>query len=201
MAKRGFTLIEVLVAMVIMSIGLLAILRMTAVYIQANTNNLRMGKATSLAQDKMEQLRSYAVSDRVDRLSVFDFDYLVSTSANFTTVLDPATNSNISVNGLLSGPTGTQVTTPWGTVYEVLYDDGTHGDIASGDGIYSGTDTQNLLVSGNQLTVTRVWTVEPVTPAGYSLPEYALLTVTSSWIDNGGTNHQIELMSCVNRRQ
>lgn len=196
MSRRGFTLIEVMVSMVIMSVGLLAVLKMAYVYVASNTRNLERGQASVRAQDKMEQLRSYAVSDRVDKFSVFDFDYVVSTSPTFTTVLSPP-STDIPIPGLLSGPAGSPVTTPWGTVYEVLYDDGTHGDTNAGDGTYTNSDVGYGQAG---LQVNRVYSVKPY-PVGSTRPTYAILTVTSTWTDKSGDTSSIELKSVINRRQ
>ena len=203
MGKRGFTLVEVMISMVILSVGLLAVLKMAYVYTQGNSYNLEMGKASSVAQDKMETLRSYATSDRVDKYSVFDFDYITSTEKNFTTVWDPVANAGIAVHGLLSGSNGGSVPIiPWGTKYEVLYDDGTNGDMTGGDKIYTGSDTVNLMAvaTAAPLLVNRRWTVEPY-PHNVAKPDYANLEVDVYWTDRSGKDHQIVLKSVINRRQ
>lgn len=197
--KSGFTLIEVMVAMVIMSVGLLAVLKMAYVYVQTNTQNLQRGQSSVRTQDKMEQLRSYAVSDRVDKFSVFDFDYLVSTNPAFTTVWDPSTSTDIAVPGLLSGSAGgTPVTTSWGVTYEVLNDSGNNGDASASDGTYSGSDTQ--VDAATSQTIQRLFTVTPF-PAGAARPSYATIEVTTSWTDKAGIHHDVHLKSVVNRRQ
>ena len=53
---RGFTLIELLIAMAVMLIGLLALWRLQAAAIASNANAYRLGIATTLAHDAMEQL-------------------------------------------------------------------------------------------------------------------------------------------------
>lgn len=207
MSRKGFTLIEVMVAMVILAIGLLAVLKMTFVYVQGNTMNLQMGKGSVLAQDKMEQLRGYASSDRVDRFSVFDFDYLVSEEPNFSTVLvNPTTGVEAAVHGLLSGSNGgTEVPMPWGSVYEVMYDDGSHGDVTANDGTFSGSDVKDVMVTGGvPIVVERLWTVTPVyIPSRAANPkaDYAMLTVKATWKDKAGVARSVELQSCINRRQ
>ncbi|MFH1952081.1 MAG: type IV pilus modification protein PilV [Pseudomonadota bacterium] len=60
--NSGFTLVEVLVAMVILSIGLLGMASLTVGIIHANKFSNDLTTATTLAQDKMEDIRrtSYA---------------------------------------------------------------------------------------------------------------------------------------------
>ena len=54
--SHGFTLIEIMIAMVVFSIGLLAIVTMQINAISGNTSAFEMTQATSLAQDKVEEL-------------------------------------------------------------------------------------------------------------------------------------------------
>jgi prepilin-type N-terminal cleavage/methylation domain-containing protein len=52
----GFTLIEVLMAMALLSFGLLSIAGMQLVAIQVNSFSHRLGRGTALVQDQVEQL-------------------------------------------------------------------------------------------------------------------------------------------------
>ena len=56
--NSGFTLIEVLVAMVILSIGLLGTAALITGIIKSNQVSNRITTATVLAQDKMEEIKS-----------------------------------------------------------------------------------------------------------------------------------------------
>lgn len=205
MKNRGFTLIEVLVTMVVLAVGLLSTVRMSLVYMNSNTFNNMMSQATMLAQEKMEQLRSYARSERADFYSPLDFDYLVSTSSNFTSVSDrAATPSNIVIHGLLSGGNGGSAVTA-DTTYDVLYDNGSNGDATGGDGVYSFQDTRTVpgATAGTTFDVTRVWSVEPINtdPGDPNRIDMARLTVTASWKDQFGASREVVLESVVNRRQ
>ena len=61
--NKGFTLIEVLVAMVILSIGLLGTAALITGIIRGNQVSNRMTAATTLAQDKMENIKSVSYSN------------------------------------------------------------------------------------------------------------------------------------------
>lgn len=58
--NEGFTFIEVLQAMALSGIGLLALSSLTVATIHADAKARRMTTAATLAQDKMEELRSLA---------------------------------------------------------------------------------------------------------------------------------------------
>jgi type IV pilus assembly protein PilV len=53
----GFTLIEVLVAMVVLAIGLLGTSRLTVSTVSVQTANERLAKASALLQDSMERIK------------------------------------------------------------------------------------------------------------------------------------------------
>lgn len=60
--ENGFTLIEVLIAVAIISFGMLAMGSFLGAFVTKNTNNERVTMATSYAQEKIEELRSQALS-------------------------------------------------------------------------------------------------------------------------------------------
>lgn len=56
--SRGFTLLEVLIAVVILAVGLLAIAQMQIISIRFNAQGRDMTEATTLAMDTLEYLKS-----------------------------------------------------------------------------------------------------------------------------------------------
>jgi type IV pilus assembly protein PilV len=63
--NKGFTLIEVLVAMVILSVGLLGTAALITGIISGNKVSNRATTATTLAQDKMEDIKRLGYSNTV----------------------------------------------------------------------------------------------------------------------------------------
>ncbi len=61
--EKGFTLSEVLVAVVVLSLGLLGLARMHIAAIQVNTIASRLTQATTLAQDRTERLMAVSYDD------------------------------------------------------------------------------------------------------------------------------------------
>lgn len=224
MRTRGFTLVEVLVAMVVLGVGLLAIAKMSLTYTRSNVTTHTISQAAVLAQEKMERLRAFATSERADDFSVFDFNYLTSTNPCFTTVMDPpagyAGSTAKTVPGLLAGGvagsgactgvTGAPLVTTMGVTYDVMYDTGAtlvtapdYGDTAAGDGIWTGADRiflDTVTAGGSGFFITRRWTIEPLAD-GSGRNAYAHLAVESYWTDPFGTEHDIRLESLVHMRQ
>ncbi len=57
-SRSGFTLLEVLIAVVILSLGLLGLSAMTIATIRGQAFSEKMTTATNLAQEKMEEIKS-----------------------------------------------------------------------------------------------------------------------------------------------
>ncbi|MBW2034774.1 MAG: prepilin-type N-terminal cleavage/methylation domain-containing protein [Deltaproteobacteria bacterium] len=60
--EKGFTLMEVIIAMAILSVGLLAIGYMQITAIDTNSTGNRITEGTTLAQDKLEELITYRMT-------------------------------------------------------------------------------------------------------------------------------------------
>ena len=61
--QRGFTLIEVMVAMAVLAVGLLAVAGMQLIAIQSNTENRDVTEATTFALDRLEFLKVLPIDD------------------------------------------------------------------------------------------------------------------------------------------
>lgn len=64
--QKGFTLIEVMIAMTILSIGILGVAKMQISAMQGNSYASGLTEATSFAQNKMEELVGLAYDDLTD---------------------------------------------------------------------------------------------------------------------------------------
>lgn len=60
--KKGFTFLEILVAMVVLSVGFLSIAAVTASVVRGNSSSNRLTTATTLAQERMEDIRRLGFS-------------------------------------------------------------------------------------------------------------------------------------------
>lgn len=189
MHEKGFTLVEVLVAMVILAVGLLAVSQMSITYVRANTYNHESSEATLLAEEKMEQLRRWGTTDQPGNFQVFGFNYFTSTDPAYTTLADGTV-----VAGLLSGGNGgAAATNTAGTSYEVLAPAG--GGTFGNGLVFSGGDTVTLSTGA---AVTRAWSVEPITLRGRT--DFGRTVVTATWTGRAGQTHSIRLESMFNRR-
>ena len=84
--SQGFTLIEVMIALIILAVGLLALMTMQIVSIRANAFSSDMTYASMLAQSRLEQLRNTAY-ESIAPTADFEYD-------------DPDTHSYTSTKGI-----------------------------------------------------------------------------------------------------
>ena len=63
MSNKGFTLIELMIALVILAVGSLSIGGMQITSVMSNTKSNHVGQATAAAQDKLEHLRNLPFDD------------------------------------------------------------------------------------------------------------------------------------------
>ena len=61
--QNGFTLIEIMIAITVLAIGILAIAKMQLAAVKGNSYASGLTEASTLAQDKMEELMSLAYND------------------------------------------------------------------------------------------------------------------------------------------
>ena len=87
-SNSGFTLIEVLVAMVILSVGLLGTAALITGIINSNKLSNRISTATVLAQDKMEEIKGagYAGIGSIDDLNPYEDEDPVTDYSKFRRV-------------------------------------------------------------------------------------------------------------------
>jgi len=95
--NSGFTLMEVLVAMLILTVGLLGMAALITGIINSNKLSNRISAATVLAQDKMEEVRQvgYSGMPASDTTTTEDYNSITNYSlykrVTFTDVANPAT--------------------------------------------------------------------------------------------------------------
>ncbi|MGD0624869.1 MAG: prepilin-type N-terminal cleavage/methylation domain-containing protein [Thermodesulfobacteriota bacterium] len=91
--QQGFTLIEILIALFILSVVLLAISTMVFSVMRATSQSKETATATTLAQDKLESLKNASVGSLAsgnDSINLGNISYLrqwiISTAGNIRTV-------------------------------------------------------------------------------------------------------------------
>ena len=66
MDEKGFTLIEILIAITVFAIGILAVAKMQITAVKGNSFANNLSKATTLAQNRMEKLIGLPYSDSLN---------------------------------------------------------------------------------------------------------------------------------------
>jgi prepilin-type N-terminal cleavage/methylation domain-containing protein len=109
--ESGFTMIEVLIALFVLTAALLAISSMVYSVMGSTSLSKEVSTATTLMQDKMESLKNTAVSSLTsgnDTIQLGNVDYLrqwsVAASANTRTI-------TVTVNWTSRGPHNVSMTT------------------------------------------------------------------------------------------
>lgn len=109
--QRGFTLIETLISLCILSVALLGMSSMVFSVIRATAQSKEATTATTLLQDKMENLKNTSISSLTsgnDSASLGNITYLrqwvISTTGNLKTI-------NITVNWTSRGTHDVSATT------------------------------------------------------------------------------------------
>jgi type IV pilus assembly protein PilV len=89
MPAEGFTLIEVMIALVVMSIGLTALAAVQISAIRGNAFSKRMTTAVSIADEKMEQIKSRPYVDIASESSI----QITQSNMNFASQVTVANDS------------------------------------------------------------------------------------------------------------
>jgi type IV pilus assembly protein PilV len=87
--EEGFTLIEIMIALVVMSIGLTALAAVQISAIQGNAFSKRMTTVVSIADEKLEQIKSSSYVDIVSESST----QITQSNMNFTRQVTVTNNS------------------------------------------------------------------------------------------------------------
>ena len=132
--ESGFTMVEMLIAILLMTVGLLAVLTMQDVALNANSISMRLTVATSLAQETLEDILSWDPDKHAE---------LKTSTANAVYDLDPNTSAtSITITG--AGSYNAAYTTTVGTAT----------DTNPGNGIPDGITRVVVTVTGGGRSIT-----------------------------------------------
>lgn len=173
---RGFSLIEAMVASIVMLIGLLGLAGLQIVGMRANNLGKRMAQASLLAQDLVDQMQIWAYTD--SRLSSTDSTLYSDTNNStisqywsLTNALAP-TGTSGTVNFMYcDAPTNTGMGAYCGSNYNKL--------ATNYEGVMSPVDTD--LPAGEQTIFTRYWNVWNVDIANAGSAQGKLVQIVVRW--------------------
>lgn len=180
--QDGFTLLEVLVAGAILTIGLLGIAAMMITAIQANSQSRRMSIATNLAQQRIEEMRN------------IPFENLFKTDPN-----NSNNSSNVApVNILGVAPVDNGSNQSCGTG-GTSGGDYPCGDVTANDLIWTYSSSATV----DNVTFSRIWTVQrnpDINGNGIiDANEQRTIRVEAivSWKDSTGKWHKVNAASII----
>jgi type IV pilus modification protein PilV len=168
MNRKGFTLLEVIVSMVVVAIGLLGIAAMMVTSVRANASAARLMEATNLAQDKIEELRNtpyqnlYGTCGGAGSWSGGDMTLCTDNPANMT-------DSNAAV------------------------DNGANGDETANDGMWTFRYDDSLTGTDPLNNFELVWGVQMNVPDRGLMKGFS----KASWTDVSGKVHDVKLQTIL----
>lgn len=139
MDQKGFTLLEVLVAGAILTIGLLGIAAMMITAIQANAQGRKISVATNLTQQRIEEMKNIPFENlfMTDPLNSNNSSNLAPVNILGVTPVDNGSNQSCGTDGASGGS------------YPC-------GDVTTNDRVW----TYNLSTTIDNITYRRIWTVQ-----------------------------------------
>jgi len=172
--KKGLTLIEVLIAIVILAVGLLGVAVLQYMAIGGNAFGREMQIATKLGQELLEVTRSTSFRDASGNINnIFQ-------AGNHPTALD------IAFNPILQNPAGSgdfnyePVTRSGGNAFTRIW--------------WVANNCRNLTINDPDPNIPDCNPVPPVAcVGGASMDNISAISVRVCWVDKSGDNHSVTL--------
>lgn len=180
--KDGFTLLEMLIALVVFSIGILGVLGMVSISIKGNSLSREMSVATNLAKDKVEEMKNMVLDDLFQPSA----DPTLSTNAAPVNMTDVDSETAVET-----------VVTPVDNGGNTCTANSPCGDVAAGDLIW----TYSLPATVGK-TYNRIWTIQrnptmKVNGANQAVLRSMLATSVVSWTDDSGRAHRVSVATMI----
>lgn len=153
---RGFSLIEVLVSVVIMSVGILGVAGLQVVSLQQNRNSLLRAEALLLANDMLDRMRANPLQDYAG----IDFADTPQNATDCTT--SNCSAANMREFDISQWQCSLNSTAADGTTYPICNTFGIAGALPEGEGaIVDNTDDTLCAVDADEVCVIVRWTDGP----------------------------------------
>jgi len=180
-SARGFSLIEVLIAVVVISVGLLALASLQLTLIRSSSDTKTQSLATALAKQKLEVLLSYQTMGGQDNGCISPS--AGSTNTCYRAIQDEASaavdgDPSVAGNQPIGGVNFSRAV----TVQRYVYD--------------KSTGIQSFVLQGSDTALDSTLLTSPVTYLAGK--EFKRIIVTTSWIDAAGVPRSVVTEDAIN---
>jgi type II secretory pathway pseudopilin PulG len=176
--EAGFTLIEVMFAVVFLSIGLLGIAAMQDIAISRNVDGRRLTVATNLAAEMLERVRFNAIGNsKALPAGTYLYHNIIACTPTAPAVTCPFTVVNPCPTGFLicTGPTSGNTTSVAPGAATAL------GDYNQWRAALAAVDSNNVRLLPGAIGTVQAVAIDPLNPVGPTSLEQVRVTVQVQW--------------------
>jgi prepilin-type N-terminal cleavage/methylation domain-containing protein len=107
--SSGFTLIELVVAILVFALGIMGIMKMHQASIQSNNYSMQLSEAINIAQDKIDSLRGSSFDDPEMAIAVHNTQFMDDVELGAQVTRGITYNLSYVVSALPTNPSGRRI--------------------------------------------------------------------------------------------
>jgi prepilin-type N-terminal cleavage/methylation domain-containing protein len=107
--SSGFTLIELVVAILVFAIGIMGIMKMHQASIQSNNYSMQLSEAINIAQDRIDSLRGTSFDDPTMAIAIHNTEFIGDAELGAQVTRGITYNLSYVVSALPTNPSGRMI--------------------------------------------------------------------------------------------